>query len=101
MSNDLSLYPIVTCGHPFQDRTSGDHLIIIMGYMEPAMEGAAVTLVCPPRYTLIGPNTTMCMGNGEWEPDPSEVECKGTYCKSFVGCTWLLVKLTNNFLLIL
>ena len=69
---------------------SGDHLIIIMGYMDPAMEGATVTLVCPPQYALIGPNTTMCTGNGEWEPNPMEVECKGTYCNGFAGCAWKL-----------
>ena len=49
-----------------------------MGYMDPAIEGATVTLVCPPQYALIGPDTTTCMGNGEWETDPREVECKGT-----------------------
>ena len=91
MSIDLSLYPIVTCGHPFRDRTSGDLLILMIGCMDPAMEGATVTLVCPPQYALIGPNTTTCMGNGEWEPDPREVECKGRYCKCFVWCTITLM----------
>ena len=51
------------------------------------MEGATVTLVCPPQYALIGSGTTTCMGNGVWEPDPRVVECKGTYCKSFVEYT--------------
>ena len=45
--------------------------------MEPAMEGAIVTFEYLPQYVLIGPNNTTCMGNGEWEPDPSEVACKG------------------------
>ena len=25
---------------------------------------------------LTGPTTATCMGNGEWEPDPTEVQCK-------------------------
>ena len=41
------------------------------------MEGTTLTLVCLPQYILIGPNTTTCMRNGKWEPDPREVECKG------------------------
>ena len=50
---------------------------MITGYVEPAMEGATVTFECPPQYVLTGPNTTTCMRNGEWEPDPGEVECNG------------------------
>ena len=41
------------------------------------MEGATITFECPPQYVLTGPNTTACMGNGEWEPDPGEMECYG------------------------
>ena len=41
------------------------------------MEGAAIIFKCPPQYILIGPNATTCMGNGEWEPDPRKVECRG------------------------
>ena len=65
------------CGHPFQDRVSVDDSVIIKGYMEPSLEGAVLSLACPPQRVLIGTNTTTCMGNGEWEPDPREVECKG------------------------
>ena len=39
--------------------------------------GAIVTFACPPGQVLIGRNTSTCKGNGEWEPDPREVECKG------------------------
>ena len=45
--------------------------------MDPAMEGTVLSFECPPQYALSGPNTTICMGNGEWEPDPREAECKG------------------------
>ena len=52
-------------------------IIGIIGYIDPSVEGATLSFVCPPQYVLNGPNTTTCMGNGDWEPDPREVECKG------------------------
>ena len=70
----------MTCGRPFQDRApiDNDSMIIgIIGYIDPSVEGATLSFVCPPQYVLNGPNTTTCMGNGDWEPDPREVECKG------------------------
>ena len=67
----------MTCGHPLQNATFLDDILMITGYVEPAMEGATVTFECPPQYVITGPNTTTCMGNGEWEPDPREVECNG------------------------
>ena len=75
----LHNYLIVICGHPFQDRVSVDdsESVIIEGYMDPSSEGAVLSFDCPPHHVLIGSNTTTCMGNGEWEPDPKEVECKG------------------------
>jgi hypothetical protein len=45
--------------------------------MDPALEGTVLSFYCPPQHILVGPNITTCMGNGEWEPDPREVECKG------------------------
>ena len=49
-----------------------------MEYDYPALdvEGASVTFACPPGLMLSGPNTSTCIGNGEWEPDPRDVECK-------------------------
>ena len=41
------------------------------------LEGTSVTFSCPPGLVLIGHSTSTCMGSGEWEPDPTEVECKG------------------------
>ena len=81
----FSPYLIVsqTCGHPFQDVDNDS--VIIEDYMDPAFEGAVLSFDCPPQHVLIGPNTTICMGNGEWEPDPREVECKGTklHCANY------------------
>ena len=55
----------------FQNRLSFDKdSIIIIGYMEPAIEGATLT------FDYLS-NTTRCIGNGEWEPEPAKVGCKG------------------------
>ena len=58
------------------------------------MQGTTLSFVCPTYYVLVGPNTITCIGNGEWEPDPKEVECRGMYCtnslialKGFRECT--------------
>ena len=55
--------------------------------MDPALEGATLTFECPPQYVLLYPNTTACMGNGEWESDPREVECK--------VCTMMILMFTE------
>ena len=73
------------CGHPFQDVDNDS--VIIEGYIEPSFEGAILSFDCPPQHVLIGPNTTTCMGNGEWEPDPRDVECKGI----ILCCTNIIV----------
>ena len=39
--------------------------------------GDRVVLSCPPGLILTGPNTTTCMKNGEWEPDPRHATCRG------------------------
>ena len=39
------------------------------------MRGSTITFTCSPGFVLTGSNTSICMGNGEWEPDPREVEC--------------------------
>ena len=35
------------------------------------------TFSCLPGLAFSGPMKSMCMENGEWEPDPVEVECIG------------------------
>ena len=67
--------------------------IRVIGYRDPALEGTSVTLECSsPNLVHIGPNTPTCMGNGEWEPDPRDVNCAGEivrFChrdiKKYVG----------------
>ena len=43
------------------------------------LEGTSITFTCPPGLVLTGPNSSTCMGNGEWEPNPNEVKCKGEH----------------------
>ena len=43
------------------------------------IEGRLITYTCPPGFILTGPNASVCMGNGEWEPDPGQVDCIGDY----------------------
>ena len=46
--------------------------------INPAREGTVIIFICSTSdLVLTGPNTTICMSNGEWEPDPAEVACKG------------------------
>ena len=69
--------------------------------MDPALQGAILSFDCPPHYILIGPNTTACMGNGEWEPDPREVKCKGTNYTAvlcyIIVITSFTLKYFNNY----
>ena len=55
-----------------------DESINVIGFREPGTIGANVTLICTSGLTLIGSNASTCMGNGEWEPDPEDVECVAT-----------------------
>ena len=48
-----------------------------MGYEDPALEGDSITLICPSGSLLSRPNSSISMGNGEWEPDPREKVCIG------------------------
>ena len=51
--------------------------VIIEGYEDPALEGETISFSCPLESMLTGPNSSTCIGNGEWEPDPGEFECTG------------------------
>ena len=49
--------------------------VIVMGYEDPALEGENITFTCPTGAMLTGSNMSICVENGEWEPDPRDVEC--------------------------
>ena len=69
---------IGTCGKP-QIQSDDIIVFVVMGYDEsaPVMEGTKVNYTCPPGLVHSGPTSSTCMQNGEWEPDPREVMCKG------------------------
>ena len=51
----------------------------IPDYSEPAAVGTTVSFNCSNlAEVLIGPNSSTCVGNGRWEPDPREAVCIGT-----------------------
>ena len=56
------------CRHP----AAADEHIKIMGYNDPAVEGSSITFGCS---SGLESTTSICMNNGEWEPDPRESEC--------------------------
>ena len=66
-------YILATCSHPVEQVEDS---VRVIGFKEPALRGSNVTLACPAGMTLNGPDTLLCMGSGEWEPDPNKVECK-------------------------
>ena len=67
----------------------------VLGYIDPALEGQTITFFCPsPRQAISGPNSSICMGNGKWDPDPGEVECTGHGQPVTTGTTTLGVTCT-------
>ena len=61
-----------------RDLISDDSPTLILDISNPSTVGTTATLSCHGlNHTRIGPNTTTCMGDGEWDPDPTEAKCKG------------------------
>ena len=75
-------------------RLRGD--LIVLGYADhPALEGSNIDPKYLPGLTLVDPNASTCMGNGEWEPDLREVECHG---KNNLNMNSPLILNKHNFL---
>ena len=52
--------------------------LTVLDYSEHTIAGTTVSFNCSqPREVLLGSNSTTCMDNGRWEPDPSQIMCKG------------------------
>ena len=75
-----------TCDHPLHQKRHHSQ-IAAMGYVNPGIRGSVVSFRCPTGLELVGPNTTICMRNGEWEPGPMETDCIG-YCIYNVMMVW-------------
>ena len=68
----------VTCDLPLQ--LLEQPVIVDPGFQViPHREGQFITYTCPSEFILTGPNTSECTGNGRWEPDPGQVDCRGDY----------------------
>ena len=48
-----------------------------VNHSKPLIEGSILSFTCSSGLTLSGPNTTTCLSNGQWIPNPDLVECKG------------------------
>ena len=65
------------CGHPeLPPILNNDSVPSIVNYHDGLpVEGNTITFNCPPGLVLIGPNSSTCADNGEWEPDFSGLMC--------------------------
>ena len=64
---------IAKCSYPLVE----DVGVLVMEYSDPALEGASVTFGSSSELILVGANTSTCMENGQWNPDPSNIACAG------------------------
>ena len=62
-----------------QAQSASDDFVRVSSNRNPAIEGTTIIFSCPDWLILIGSNTSICMENGEWEP-----ELKGTNCKGII-----------------
>ena len=67
----------VTCNYPPTQLLHRPVTVVSGSQDSPPIEGQFITYTCPTGFTLTGPNSSVCTGNREWEPDPEEVDCIG------------------------
>ena len=65
-------YYIAKCSYPLVEER-----VLVAEYSDPTLEGESVTFACPPGLINVGSNTSTCMKNGQWNPDPAIVTCTG------------------------
>ena len=89
MSRRINLYNIlllhaVTCDLPSQLLVLERAVMVDAGsQIIPHRVGQIITYMCIlSGFALTGPNASVCTRNGEWEPDPGEVDCAGDNIKS-------------------
>ena len=70
ISHYFEIIDAVKCVPPLTEEN------VIANYSYPAIERTTITFTCSdPGLVLNGLNSSTCMGNGEWEPDPMDVQC--------------------------
>ena len=62
---------VAYCGNPLPP-TTNDSLQKVIAYSDLP---TTVYFSCPSDLVLTGPNTTTCVNNSRWEPDPNKVMC--------------------------
>ena len=67
------MYTKGRCDDPLLPIT--DDSVMAVDYRNVALNGTVVTLTCPPGRMLNGPKSVMCTQTGQWEPNPSTVNC--------------------------
>ena len=67
---------VVKCVHPQKLPMIDDSLRALIENV-PALAGTNATFSCLPGLIFRGPHRSTCIENGEWEPDPRNVECIG------------------------
>ena len=69
------MHNIAKCSYPLVEEFELG--VFVMEYSDPSLEESSVTFGCPSGLVLVGSNTSTCMENGQWNPDPENVECRG------------------------
>jgi hypothetical protein len=72
-SNSIINAVTANCGAPLDGSASS---VLVMGYNDVALEGSSVNFTCSSGLVLTGPNSSTCMEDGNWEPDPSRSACR-------------------------
>ena len=70
---------VANCGNLAAKVKNQSTLTIEYDYPALDVEGASVIFACSQELILSGPSASTCMGNGKWEPDPRDVECKSKF----------------------
>ena len=72
----------------------------MVNYSYPAINGTTAVFSCSRSgYVLTGPRSATCTGNGEWVPDPRQVQCQGTV-QLFVQCSCQVPMHNHRFIVI-
>ena len=70
-------YNTAKCIHPEHLTMTDDRVRVVLDN-DSALVGTNATFECLSGLAFSGPSyISTCMENGEWEPDPSQIECIG------------------------
>ena len=74
--NNIIIIIIVKCVHPL-NLPMIDNSVKVLLDNDLALVDTNATFSCLSGLIFSGPMNSTCMENGEWEPDPQEVDCTG------------------------